>query len=66
MCPARNSLPAIILFLVIVLMEFRKTLKRDPSRNFEEVDTKTLMNLRDSILKKFNVDGELLPEEYLQ
>lgn len=52
--------------LISVLTDFRTTVQRDPSREFEESDCQTLLNLRNSVLKKFNIDEDILPVDYLE
>lgn len=51
---------------VSVLTDFRSLNCRDPSRNFEENDKRVLSELRNSVLKRFNVEDDILPEEYLE
>lgn len=56
----------LLTFLFQVLTEFRTKVNRDPSRNFEQNDRQILLNLRDLVLKKFDVQEDILPLEYLK
>ncbi|KAK7603470.1 hypothetical protein V9T40_003469 [Parthenolecanium corni] len=49
-----------------ILTDFRSSNCRDPSRSFEENDKRVLSDLRNSVLKSFNVEDDILPEEYLE
>lgn len=48
-----------------ILTEFRTKVNRDPSMNFEQNDRQILLNLRDLVIKKFDVQEDILPLEYL-
>ena len=49
-----------------VLTDFRSTNSRDPSRDSEKDDKRVLSELRTSVLESFNVEEDILPEEYLE